>query len=243
MIGEVQLQQPRVGVVHAVGGGIGVQQFFLDGPVQFGVHQVEVLFGHRAQTALPQLQHPVHAIVVRTVTSHEMRHGLHVLELQVHGGHFLTRGQLELSPAREVVRDNAQRGRGIREGAVRKDHSRLDHAQHEIRSADLECRGGLGHGRVAVDHVQPAVMLGVRVGFVAGVDHGPRARGGGRGALPNVIGALRERVAGPVGAVAQGEAAEVRRPVGVHPAGAHQDLAGHQERDEHLHQARVFGTA
>lgn len=181
--------------------------------------------------------------MVRTVAIHEVCDGLKVLVLQVHGGHLFARGQLHLRPAGEVVRNDAQRGRGIRERAVRQDLARLDHPQHEIRGAHLERRGGLGHGRVAVDHVQPAVVLGICVGLVARVDHGPRARGGRGETFPNVVRALREGIAGTVAAVAQGEAAEFCGAVGVHPTGADQDLAGDQERDQHLYQARVLGAA
>ena len=46
----------------------------------------------------------------------------------------------------------------------------LDHRQHQRGGADLEVGRDLGEVGVADDHVQPAVLLGVGVRLVAGVD-------------------------------------------------------------------------
>ncbi len=46
----------------------------------------------------------------------------------------------------------------------------LDHGQHERGDADLQEGGDLGQVGVAHDHVEPAVLLGVGVRLVPGVD-------------------------------------------------------------------------
>ena len=53
----------------------------------------------------------------------------------------------------------------------------LDHGEHQRRRPDLEVRRDLGEVRVADDHVQPAVLVGVGVRLVAGVDDRPLERG------------------------------------------------------------------
>ncbi len=79
----------------------------------------------------------------------------------------------------------------------------------------------LAHVRVADDHVETPVLLGVGVRLVAGVDDRAAAGGGRRHALPDVLGALGDRVR--------------RSPGGLqHLAGAGVDLAGDEERDQHL---------
>ena len=81
--------------------------------------------------------------------------------------------------------------------------------------------GVLAHVRVAHDHVQSAIPLGVGVGLVASVDDRTAAGGRRRHALPDVLGTLGDRV---------------RRPAcGLqHLAGAGVDLAADEERDQHL---------
>ena len=86
---------------------------------------------------------------------------------------------------------------------------------------DLEEGGVLAHVGVADDDVQAAVALGVGVGLVAGVDDRAAAGGGRRHALPDVLGPLGDAVH--------------RAPRRLqHLAGAGVDLAGDEERDEHL---------
>ena len=77
------------------------------------------------------------------------------------------------------------------------------------------------HVGVADDDVEAAVALGVGVRLVAGVDD--RAAAGGRraDALPDVLGALGDRVGGAAGGVQD-------------LAGAGVDLAADEERDQHL---------
>src|SRR5690606_10240106 len=63
--------------------------------------------------------------------------------------------------------------------------------------------------------------VGVGVRLVAGVDARPAAGGGGADALPDVLGALGDRVGGAAGGLE-------------HLAGAGVDLAAHEERDQDL---------
>ena len=86
---------------------------------------------------------------------------------------------------------------------------------------DLEERRVLAHVRVAHDHVEAAEPLGVGVRLVAGVDDRTRTRGRARHALPDVLGALAHAVH--------------RAPRGLqHLPRAGVDLAGDEERDEHV---------
>ena len=62
---------------------------------------------------------------------------------------------------------------------------------------DLEEGGVLAHVGVADDDVQPAIALGVSVGFVTGVDDGPRAGRRGRHAFPDVLGPLAMQYMAP----------------------------------------------
>ena len=96
----------------------------------------------------------------------------------------------------------------------------LEHAQHERAGTDLEEGRVLTHVGVAHDHVQAAVLLGVGVGLVTGVDDRPGPGRGRRDALPDVLGALRH---GELGAACGREDL----------AGAGVDLPAHQERHQH----------
>jgi hypothetical protein len=79
--------------------------------------------------------------------------------------------------------------------------------------------------------VQPAVLLGVRVRLVAGVDDRPRPGGGARDALPDVLGALGDAVR------------RTTRRLGDLACADH-DLAGDQEGDQYVRQpAELAGPA
>ena len=125
--------------------------------------------------------------------------------------------------AGDVVGDLADRADRVLEGEVAHHDALLDHPQHQVAAGDLEHRGRLAHVGVADDDVQPAVLLGVGVRLVAGVDDRPAARRGAADALPDVLGALADGV---------GRAARRLGDL----AGAHHDLPGHQERDQHVRQ-------
>ena len=124
--------------------------------------------------------------------------------------------------AGEVVADVADGPDGVLEGHVAQHDGRvLEHAQQHGGRPDLEEGRVLAHVRVADDDVEAAVALGVGVGLVAGVDDRPAPGGGRRHALPDVLGPLGD--------------AELGAPSGLqHLAGAGVDLAGDEERDEHL---------
>ena len=98
---------------------------------------------------------------------------------------------------------------------------RLHHPQHEVGDADLHEGRPLAHVRVADDHVEPTVALRVGVRLVAGVDDRATPGGRARDALPDVLGALRDAVL------------RAARPV-EHLAGPAPDLAGDEERDQHV---------
>ncbi len=109
----------------------------------------------------------------------------------------------------------------VLDGQVHRQRAGLDHRQHQGRRADLEVGGPLGQVRVTDDHVQPAVLVGVGVRLVPGVDD----RALERGLQPHLD--LEE--VGPLG-----ELEALGAPVGAQPdpAGAGEHLPGHEERDQ-----------
>ena len=100
---------------------------------------------------------------------------------------------------------------GLAEQPVVAQHVVLDHRQHDRRGADLQVGGDLAHVGVADDDVEPAVLLGVAVRLVAGVDD----RALQRGLEPDLL--LEE-----VGPLAELE----RHVVGGHAGQLAADLAG-----------------
>src|SRR4029079_5408387 len=113
-----------------------------------------------------------------------------VLELDVEGAGLATVGQPDLAAAGHVVGDLADRADRVLHGEVAHHHALLDHPEHQVAAGHLEQRGGLAHVGVADDHVQAAVLLGVGVRLVAGVDDRPAAGGRAADALPDVLGTL-----------------------------------------------------
>ena len=96
--------------------------------------------------------------------------------------------------------------------------------------ADLEERRVLAHVRVADDDVQAPEPFGVGVRFVARVDDRAGPRGRRRHAFPDVLGPLRDAVH--------------RAARGLqHLARARVDLAGDEERDEHVGELREVALA
>ena len=99
----------------------------------------------------------------------------------------------------------------------------LDHVQDQRGGADLQIGRDLGHVGVAHDHVQAAVLLGVGVRLVPGVDDGAGRGRRARDLLADVLGPLGQAV--------------VKAPRGLkHLARAREDLPGHEERDQALGQ-------
>ena len=60
------------------------------------------------------------------------------------------------------------------------------------RRAQFDIGDVLGHVRIARDHVQSAVLLGIRMWFVAGVDDRPGPGSGAGDALPDVLRTLAD---------------------------------------------------
>jgi hypothetical protein len=72
--------------------------------------------------------------------------------------------------------DPAQGGDGESEGEVLVDEVVLDHGQDHRGAPHLEEGGDLAEVGVAHDDVETAVLLGIGVGLVPGVDDGPLER-------------------------------------------------------------------
>ena len=129
-----------------------------------------------------------------------------------------------------VVGDLVQRADGLVDGQIDGDEAVLDHGQHQRGGAELEIGGDLGEVGVADDHVQPAVLLGVRVRLVAGVDDRPLERGLQADLDLEVVGALADLEAVLVAVLADAD-----------PAGAADHLAGDEERRQVPHDVRERG--
>ena len=97
---------------------------------------------------------------------------------------------------------------------------------------DLEQRGVLAEVRVADDDVQPAVLVGVGVRLVAGVDDAPLERGLQADLDLDVVAALGELVARLVAGRSAPD-----------PSGTGDDLPGDEERGEPGHDRRERGLA
>ena len=115
--------------------------------------------------------------------------------------------------------DPVDRAHRLEQAQVVEPDAVLDHREHQRRRPDLEERRVLGQVRVADDHVQAAVLVGVGVRLVAGVDDPALERGLEPDLHLDVVRALGELVAGLV----------ARGPEPDAP-GAGDDLAGHEER-------------
>ena len=98
----------------------------------------------------------------------------------------------------------------------------LDHGEHESGRADLQEGGDLRRVGVADDHVESAVLAGVGVGFVAGVDDRPLECGLEPDLFFEEVGPLGELIVHLVGALAG--------QLGAHLAGPREDLTGDEVR-------------
>ena len=199
---------------------VGLEQLVLDHPVDLAVELEGVVLELR-HAVLPHLEGALFERGKALAVGVPQR-TVEVLALDVDGAHLAPVGEPDSPPAGDVVADLADRpDRVLERHVAQHDVLVLEHAQHAGGGADLEERGVLAHVRVADDHVQPPVLLGVGVRFVAGVDDRPAAGGGRADAFPDVLGALGDRVGG----------AACRLQ---HLAGAGVDLAADEERDQHL---------
>ena len=98
----------------------------------------------------------------------------------------------------------------------------LDHCEHQGGCADLEEGGDLRRIGVTDDHVQSAVLAGVGVRFVAGVDDRSLQRGLEPDLLFEKVGPLSELIVHLIGALAG--------QLGAHLAGSREDLSGDEVR-------------
>ncbi len=112
--------------------------------------------------------------------------------LQGESGELTSVRQCHGGPQCRVVADVVDRRDGSRELQIGEIHSGLDEVEHQSRRTDLEVRRHLRQIRVADDHVQSAVLVGVRVRFVAGVDDAPLERRLEAHLHLDVVGALRQ---------------------------------------------------
>ena len=146
---------------------------------------------------------------------------LEVLGLDLERRQLPAVGEPDLARAGRVVADLPDRPDRVLERQIAHHGVRLDHPQDQVGDPHLHERRPLAHVRVADDHVEPAVALGVGVGLVAGVDDRAGSGGRARDALPDVLGALGDAVL------------RAARPV-EHLAGPAADLPRDEERDQHV---------
>ena len=159
-------------------------------------------------------------------------------ELDLQGGGPPAVGEQHGGRQRRVVAHLTDRRHRVAEQPVVAEGAVLDHRQDDLRRPDLEERGDLGEVGVADDDVEPAVLLGVGVRLVAGVDDRTLQRRLQADLLLEEVGPLaqleRHRVVGGAGRLAADLAGaaedltgdEVRRDLRGQPP--ERRLAGHQ---------------
>src|SRR5947209_10734809 len=220
VVREVDLRDPRGRERQVVLGAVALDQLVLRHPVYLALDLVEVARVDRLQRALPQVEHALGGRVC-TASLHEVACFREVLELDLQRARLAAVGELHAAATGHVVADLADRADGVLQRQVAHDDAGFDHAEDEVRRTDLQQGRGLGHVRVTDDDVQAAEPLGVGVRLVAGVDDRSAAGGRAADALPDVLGALADAVD--------------RAPRGLqHLAGTADDLACHEEWDQHV---------
>jgi hypothetical protein len=90
--------------------------------------------------------------------------------LQRKGGQFATVGKCDRLTECRVVADLMHCRHRSGQLEIGQIDTRLDDVENQSRRADLEVGGHLGEVRVADDAVQPAVLVGICMRFVASVD-------------------------------------------------------------------------
>src|SRR6266536_2052461 len=229
VVGEVDQRDLGVRQRQAVAGPRPLDQQVLGHPVHLAADRVEVLLLERVEHLTPHVDDLLGGLA-GVAPVHEAGRLLEVLALDLERARLPVVGQPDLAPAAHVMGDLADRADRVVERQVAQDGGLLDHGEHQVGGAHLEERRPLGHVRVAHDDVQAAVALGVGGRLFAGVDNRPRA-GGRRGdALPDVPGPL-------------GDAVHRAPRGGEHLAGAAEDLAADDERDQHVRQALELAVA
>ena len=168
--------------------------------------------------------------VVCAVLLHVLACRIQVVALNAQRRVVLPVGGLEGRGAGQIVADGAQGRRDGHDIQARDREAILEHAQHQVGAGNLQQHGRLGHVRVAVDDVHATELRGVGVRLIAGVNERTSAGGRGRSRLPDVVGTLGERVRGHARAGGRVGRTGHRATLRVGLTGAHQNLAGHQER-------------
>ena len=125
----------------------------------------------RLEGALPQVEHPGDQRRLELAAVDEVAGPVEVLLLDVERAGLAAVGQPDLAAAgrcRGEISRIARIGFSIVRSRITTPSSIIRSTRSQV--ATLSMRGGLAHVRVADDHVQPAVALGVGVRLVAGVD-------------------------------------------------------------------------
>src|SRR5262252_2230875 len=253
VLGALDQIVARDAVDHVVLDELEVESLVRADVVVLQVHQGDFGIAPRQAMLLHEglddalLDHPVHlAVELHGITvqgfdhmcpagEDVLRHRIGVDALHVAGG-VLEVLRLELQrrdgppileahrlPQGGIVADVPDGLHGRLEAVILVEEPVLDHVEEEGGGADLEIGRHLGHVGVAHDDVEPAVLLGVRVGLVTRVDDGARRGRGAGDLLADVLGPLRQAV--------------VKAARGLqHLARPREDLAGDEEGDEPLGQ-------
>ena len=160
---------------------------------------------------------------IRIAGVEQLGNPVEVDALQRQRGQLAPVGQRDRRTQRGVAADDVHRVHRAREreiGEVEAElRTLLDDVEHQCGGADLEIGGRLRQVGVADDDVQSAVLVGVGVRLVAGVDDAALERGLQADLDLDVVGALGQLEAG---LVAGGPDA--------HPARTGHDLTRHHER-------------
>ena len=217
---QVDERDPSIAEGEVVTFPVRLDQLVLDDPVEFSV-EFERIVLEVAEGVFPHVEGELF-FIGEVVVLGEPNRPAEILALDVEGGDLASVGEPDPLGAGHIVADLANRTDRILEGHVSEhDLGLFEHAQHERARADLQEVGVLAHIRVAHDHMEPAVALGVGVGFVAGVDDRAASRGSRADALPDVLGSLTDAISGAP-----------RRLQDL--AGTGIDLPADEERNEHL---------
>ena len=230
----LQVDQPQLGVrpLESVPLAVAVEQPVLGDPVELAreLHRVVLEPG---QHRLPPFEHL--EVVRRGVLLLDvLPRALEVLPLHLHRREPAAVGQADERRAREVPGHVVERRHRRRQREVG-DVAVLDQLEDERRRPELQQRRDLAQVRVADDHVQPAVLLGVGVRLVARVDDRALQRGLQTDLGLEEVRALRDLVAVPRPLVPRRLAAQL--------AGAAEDLPGDEERREPRDQVRRTAPA
>ena len=170
--------------------------------------------------------------MVRAVLLHVLACRIQVVTLNAQRRVVLTIRGFEGCGAGQVVADSAQSRRNRHNIQARDREAVLQHTQHQVGASNLQQGRRLRHVRITINDVHAAELRSVRVRLVAGVNERASARSRGGCRLPNMVGTLRERIRRHTRAGRRVGRTGHRATLRVGLTGAHQNLAGHQERHE-----------